>query len=128
MRRGAFSWQKFIYSQLFVVVGFIILGALTFNWARMLSRDYKVQSEIKRMEAEVTRLEAEHQKLADFNNFLQTDFFTEQEIRKNLGYVLPGEKVVILEGDDKGNKEATASAGQSLSNPEKWWQYFFGVI
>ncbi|MDP3244532.1 MAG: septum formation initiator family protein [bacterium] len=126
MRRGrhTFQFRKFIGSKGFILLGIVFLILLAANLTRTMSRDAKVKAEIRKMEQEVARLEIEQKRLADLRDFFQSDFFVEQESRKSLGYALPGEKVVVLEKSAVQTK--TVAENQPLTNPQKWWQYFFG--
>ena len=122
-RKQYFHFKKFLNSNILIIIGIVVLILLGVNLGRTLSKDYLVKREIKRLEGEVKRLEAEQKSLVDFKNFMQTDFFIEQESRKSLGYVKPGEKVIIIEQTEK---EAEKYEEENLNNPQKWWRYFFG--
>lgn len=123
-KRHPFQFRKFINSKSFILLGLIFLVLLIVNLVRTVGSDAKVKAEIKTMEQEVARLEAEQKRLSDMRDFFQSDFFIEQESRKSLGYVLPGEKVVVLEKSPSAAQQAAQT--QPLTNSQKWWQYFFG--
>lgn len=122
-RQQGFQFKKFFYSRSFIVVVLIVIFLLATNLVRTMSRDYKVRSEIRRLENEQTRLEMEQKRLSNLRDLFQSQFFVEEESRKSLGYAKPGEKMIIVEPGAisvSGNEEE-----EDLSNPQKWYKYFF---
>ncbi len=118
-----FDFKKFFYSKSFIALGLLAAILLTTNLVGTVSHDYKVRSEIKRLEDEKARLEAEQKRLSDLHNLFQSPFFVEEESRKSLGYAKPGEKMIIVEpGSIKVSGDGEE---ENLSNPQKWWKYFF---
>jgi len=55
--------------------------------------------------------------------------------KQNLGLINPGEEVIVIPksdsvsgGDAGGSGDAAAqNNGQELSNPQKWWEFFFDL-
>ena len=143
-----FSGKEFFESKLFFVVGIIVLGVLSVNLTRVQLKDRAIRSEIAKLQSEVDTLErerADHQALIAL---LGTPDFMEKEARQTLGFVKPGEQVVVIE--KKNGECPDASVGiptlrrdkmqnvrngecgdgqdgmHDMSNPRKWWVYFFG--
>ena len=126
-----FSWKKFFESKMFFVVGIIVLGVLSVNLTRAQLKDRAIRAEIAKLQSEVDALErerADHQALIAL---LDTPDFMEKEARQTLGYAKPGEQVVVIEKNAKCKMqnekcEEEGSDTRELSNPRKWWVYFFG--
>ncbi|MGE5041658.1 MAG: FtsB family cell division protein [Candidatus Levyibacteriota bacterium] len=54
--------------------------------------------------------------------YAKTDQFVEDQARRKLGLVLPGEKVVIDERIDPGKPQVITP---EMPNWQKWWKLFF---
>ncbi|MFH1173029.1 MAG: septum formation initiator family protein [bacterium] len=123
-------FKRIFSSKLFLLAVFIILALLLLSLGKNFIKRYQVNREIARLEAEIVKLESNNQELGDLIDYLNTDFFVEQEARLKLGLSKEGEKVVIIPSDKAAaqldvlpEKEYN---GKALTNPGKWWQYFFG--
>ena len=122
-QKEQFQFKKFFYSNSFIAIGLVVTILLATNLVGTVSHDYKVRSEIKRLEDEKARLEAEQKRLSDLHDLFKSPFFVEGESRKSLGYAKPGEKMIIVEPG--AIKVSGDGEEESLSNPQKWWKYFF---
>lgn len=118
------TWKKFFESPLFFVAGIALLLLLSISLTRAQLKDRAIRAEIAALQAQATALEKEQEGLTQLMALLQTPQFFEQEARKTLGYVKPGEQVVVIEQQDK--QDAHNKQDKPLSNPKKWWVYFFG--
>lgn len=98
-----------------------------------LYRSYQVDRFITMTEQQNARLRGENESLAEDFEYFQSDAYKEKMLKQNFGLVRPGEEVIILvpEGkkdpaDDQGSAQAARQYYQSLSNPQKWFIFFFG--
>ncbi|MBI4135390.1 septum formation initiator family protein [Candidatus Uhrbacteria bacterium] len=119
------TWKRFFASPLFFVVGIGLLIMLSISLTRAQFSDRQIRSEIAQLEFQVQELEGERAGYEEFLSLLKTPQFLEKEARRSLGYVLPGEKIVVIEQQDKRDTRDKQDE-QELSNPRKWWIYFFG--
>ena len=124
------TWKRFFQSRLFFVVGIGVLLLLSINLTRAQLKDRAISAETEKLQAEVNALEAERQGYDSLLSLLNTSAFLEKEARKSLGYAKPGEQVVVIEKNAEcrmQNAECEGIGGvKEVSNPEKWWIYFFG--
>lgn len=108
---------------------FIAAAALVFLIVR-LTLDARTNSgignDIKLREIEVRELEARNTELHALAGRLADESYAEEEARTRLGYQQPGEHVVILNrGGETTGTERAASDEQQVSNPIRWFWYFF---
>ncbi|MFH0951454.1 MAG: septum formation initiator family protein [bacterium] len=131
-----------ITSQIFISL--ILLGLFVFlltptikNYRQQRQIDQEIAT-LKQQVAEAEKKNNDFQKMLDY---LQSDSFTQEQARVNLGLKQSGEKVVVIT-DSSEQTEAekitteAASADSSLFNSQavrllqnlqKWLDYFFGL-
>ncbi len=128
--RKELSVKRIVSSKLFLFLGVIVLGFLIFSFGKKFLESREIDNEIREAGDEIARLEAKDGELENFLDFLSTDDFLEQEARLKFNLQKPGESVVIVPGanaarENGEGKNAAASEDKNLSNPQKWWNYFF---
>lgn len=129
MRKEKFI-KRFFASKLFLFFGLIILGLLFFVFGKKMMESRQIDKELKAMEENIHRLESQNVELNKFLSYLNTDEFVEQEARLKFNLQKPGESVVILpesnlESKDKNIQSSDKGMAVVISNPKKWWNYFF---
>ncbi len=108
----------------------LIVGVST---ARETYQEWKVDQEIKAMQSQVESLEGKKLQLTDLVQKLNAPDALDKEARARLGLQKPGEKVIVLKGLDATASVRGASAppstdaDASVSNPGKWFHYFFSL-
>ncbi|MDO8505666.1 MAG: septum formation initiator family protein [bacterium] len=127
------TWKRFFKSKLFFVVGIVVLAFLSLNLIRAQLKDRAIREEIAKSQDEVDMLEKERSGYEELRTMLNTNEFLEKEARRSLGYAKPGEQVVVIEENQtckmKNEKCTQGDEGEKqISNPRKWWIYFFGKI
>jgi cell division protein FtsB len=133
------NWlSRLLFHQItLAVLGFLILLAISVPLARNVSQRYRVSQEVKELEQEINRLEKKNSELKNLINYLQSDQFIEEQARLNLNYKKEGEKMVVIKEKDEsttsegvggevfaGNSSSQPQA-KPISNPQRWWRYFF---
>ncbi len=122
--------KRFYTSKLFLLLGFLILGLMIFSVGKKIVEGHQIEQEIKNMEKEIAALEVKNTKLNELLNYLNTEEFIEQEARLKFNLRKPGESVAILpevelQQENKNNQLVAGESGIAMSNPQKWWNYFF---
>lgn len=130
-----FRWRFFF------IINAVLILLLGFTLGREFFRARIIQKEIDALQAQADRLATRNSSLTELQTAIQTQSFIEREARLKLGMKKPGEEVVIIQ--EKKNPSADysfspvdssdplglvlADEGSSLqiSNPTKWWYYFF---
>lgn len=128
---------KLIHSKLFSVIGAVVLFFISISLGKEIYRKYQIQKEINIMREEVKKLEGDNGDLNKLIEYFKSDAFLETEARKKLNLQKPDEKVVIFtdkvdkqtvgNGELENENKNAVQKPADTSNPQKWWNYFFGV-
>lgn len=116
MRRGN-AWVRYFW------LGIILYMA--FSAGRLTYKNYQLNMEEAKLKEEVAVLENEIQDLKNKIIYYQSDSYKEKMLRAKLNLQKEGEKVVVITPEPKA--EATEEElKDNRTNPQKWWDYFFG--
>jgi len=128
--------QKVIFAVLSVLLILIIIPV-----SKNFSRRHKINTEIQNIEKEIEANEKKNSDLQKLIKYLDSQQFTEEQARLNLGFKKEGEEVVIVKNNETPkqekaeNKEITTNSifsvpninkneKKTASNAIKWWSYF----
>jgi cell division protein FtsB len=125
-----FSARWFFSSKFFSFFGIVVLGFLAFSFGKKFLEIKDIDQEIKSSQDEIAQLEAKNNDLNSLLSFLNTDAFLEQEARLKFNLQKPGESVVIIppsngKQENDGDVSTNSVGDNTLSNPQKCWNYFF---
>lgn len=119
-------WPAFFVANAAVL---LLVGASTL---RESYQGWTVDREIRNLEAQAETLEGRKLQLMELADALQSPEQVELEARKRLGWKKDGERVVVLSGYEatgtwRGTDASVVTVPREpvLSNPERWWDYFF---
>lgn len=114
----------------------VIASAVSLAFGQEVARRVSVDRQIERLTREITSSEQSTRQLDDLIATLKSSTFQEGAARTQLNLQKPGERVLVipptngsLAPDTAG--EPTDGSGESarkISNPQRWWQYFFGTV
>lgn len=132
-RQGRPGWLAVLRWPAFLVANVAILFLVGVSTIRESYRGWTVDREIRALEAQAEALEGRKMKLVELTDSLMKPEEVELEARRRLGWKKEGERVVVLTGYEAtgtwtGERSALAdvpSEPPPLSNPERWWNYFF---
>lgn len=113
---------------LFMAVNVIVLGILFVGFGREYWRNLEIERDIAALQAEGERLEGEHLESLALIADLSSEYYLESEARTKRGLGEPGEQLVIVDLPDDNNLDGEVlgvSVDDGLSNPTRWWYYFF---
>jgi cell division protein FtsB len=113
---------------LFMAVNVIVLGFLFVGFGREYWRNLEIERDIAALQAESERLEGEKLQSLALINDLSSEYYLESEARTKRGMGEPGEQLIIVDlPEDVGGEGEVlgASVDDGLSNPTRWWYYFF---
>lgn len=126
--------------RLLTVALLLLLGFLAVSFGREMIRSRSIAKDVARLQAQAASLEAKHLEITRLADTFQTEAFVEREGRLKLGLKKSGEEVVVIqsqsapmvaEGTSSDPPEGEVAEGggetasSTISNPEKWWLYFF---
>ena len=124
------SHRYFTLNTLVIVVAFLIAASWTWGAIGVMQRNYALQQSIARKEQQLLLTELETKTQEFENKYYQSDEYKELEVRRSLGYGIPGEKVIIL--PTYPEQERPQSSGSRIdatvqpSNFEQWMNFLFG--
>lgn len=134
-----FSLKKFLVSQLFIIIGLFVLIFIFVALSKEFLRSYQVNNELEELQNQIIEMEQKNQQFSEIIDYLKTSDFAEKEARKRFNLKKPGESVVVIETEqnsvvqpnpllEQNNLEEGTNniEEQNVSNPKKWWSYFFG--
>ncbi|OGH61068.1 MAG: hypothetical protein A2848_02860 [Candidatus Magasanikbacteria bacterium RIFCSPHIGHO2_01_FULL_50_8] len=117
-------------SRLVIVVVVLLFIFLLISFLRVFFKDYELRKEIERLQTDVGKLEKRKIESLDVLKKLQSDAYIEARAREELQAAKPGEAVIVVPGLSVSSTvprtlEAQPIENTELSNPLKWWYYFF---
>ncbi len=122
-------WFGFLYTKLFLIVGGIAAVWIGVAVVRGFSQRYAVSTEIETLKAEISRLERDQNDLTALLHYLDSEEFIKQEGKIKFGLKEEGERVVVINETRTESKPdlqlALATSEEEISNPRKWWKFFF---
>lgn len=132
MARDPEKNKKSFLPKLVLICGFFILAAVSFFLAKEYYRKRQIQAEITGLEQEAAKINRENLEIQDKIAYLQSQDYQEREAKDKLNLQNPGENVVVIKpgvAREQGIKAENENLPQPLppdvSNPQKWWKYFF---
>lgn len=117
-------------TKLIFISSLAILLIIGVGLTKSLQRDSEVNHEISGLNTSIKDLEKDNLELKELVEYFNSDAYIEEKARIDLGLKKAEEKVVIVSNQREkgfGNLERGTAEAQikNLSNPEKWWRYFF---
>lgn len=129
------SSTRYVYgSAVFTFLGLVIILVISAPLMESIEQKNEIEEEIQSIKQEIESLESENQDLENLIKYLKSDQFLEEQARLNFGMKKQGESVVVVTDEGKVAGVSTSSIGQTdndisgseMSNPQKWFSYFFG--
>lgn len=132
MARDPEKNKKSILAKLVLIAGFFVLAAVTFFLAKEFYKKRQIQDEISKLEQEAARINRENLEIQEKIAYLQSRDYQEREAKDKLNLQNPGENVVVIKpgvAKEQNMEIESENSPQplppSVSNPQKWWKYFF---
>ncbi|MBI2551499.1 septum formation initiator family protein [Candidatus Uhrbacteria bacterium] len=133
-------WQfRLIRSRWLLLFNLIVLSFLGLSFAREYVRANQLKGDVARLQTQAEQLQKKKVDLMELKASLQTQSSLEREARLKLGLKKPGEKVVVVheatgvampeylkDGDPLPEVFKDVTPKPYRSNPQKWWDVFFG--
>lgn len=123
-------------TKLILIGEFFLVSYLLYALTTHIYNNYQVDYHVQNFREMNEKLDRDNRKAAEDLLYYTSDEFIEKMAKQNLNLVNPGEEVIVI-SDDLLNQpvveEAGASSGDQiskyyhLSNPHKWWKFFFEI-
>ncbi len=89
-------------------------------------QSWKVNKEVENLRNQIKELKEANQEYTQKLIYYQSPSYREKIARERFGLQKPGEEVVVIVPEEKPKSEEVKEEDKK-TNPEKWWDYFFGV-
>jgi cell division protein FtsB len=119
-------WRRLLRSRLMISINLLLIGFVGWSLFREVNQGSRVSAEYADLQKQISSLEKQNQDYSGVISKLGTSGFVEREARIKLGYQKPGEQVLMLKDAASSVAPPSDIDDASLSNPQKWWRYFFG--
>lgn len=119
-------------TKIVLIVEFVLFAYMLYVLSTSLYKSYQVDNFIQSVQTENDKLQNANALLAEDYEYYKSDAYKEKIAKQNFGLVRPGEEVIILAAAQKdfltqedSTLKATSQYYNSLSNPQKWFLFFF---
>jgi cell division protein FtsB len=116
-------------TQLILVLTLPLVTYFGYGAARKAMEIHELRGRAERLRLEIDQLQARHLELTRQRDYYKTDQFVERVAREELGLIKPTEIpiVVVVKPDAVATpRRAAAPPIDERSNPQRWWDAFFG--
>ncbi len=120
-------------TKLIIVVEFLLVGYLLYSLTKNVYNSYQVDKYITAFEDENARIEEENKQKNEDYLYFTSEEYIDKIAKQNLGLVNPGEEVIIVASNSSSDtnegileEDSTVAKYSGKSNPERWWNFFFG--
>jgi cell division protein FtsB len=124
--------SKSFFSILFVIVGIVIAGWISYFAFEENKRNRQIESEINTLRSEAINLRQNNQDMKEKISYFDTSEFQEKIAKEKLNLQKDNENVAIIKPSpvlrDKqvaGENIDIKETAKENSNQRKWWDYFF---
>ena len=130
--------KRILSSKLVLVGSLILLIFICIALGKAIYRRHAIQREIQVIRQEIEKAEGKNKELSELIGYFSTDAFKEKMARQKLNLQREGETVVAIPvkkksdetmilGTNDNGQDSSAGGVQAanISNPHKWWYYFF---
>jgi cell division protein FtsB len=108
------------------ISGLAFLVFISVGLSKEIVRRHQINKEIEKVKKEIEVLEKKNQELSSIIDYLSTESFREIQARKELGFQKEGETAISIQSEEaKGEEVKKEEQNKEISNPKKWWNYFF---
>lgn len=117
-----------------IVVEIVVLVIIGVALAKEVVHKHRIERDIAELQAKADSLQNKNSNLQTLITYFESDTFTEEQARLQLGMQRPGESVVTVLGVETDQPstagvEALAmhnvNASSMENNPQRWWNHFF---
>lgn len=122
-------------TKLVLIAEFLLVSYLLYALTTHIYSNYQIDYHITNFRTTNDKITADNRKAAEDLLYYKSDAFIEKVAKQNLNLVNPGEEVIVISNDllntpivddsTASNNSDQISKYYSLSNPQKWWKFFF---
>ena len=120
-----------------VLIGeFLLVSYLLYALTTHIYNNYQIDYHINNFRAMNDKITLDNRKAAEDLAYYKSDSFIEKMAKQNFNLVNQGEEVIVISDDllqiplpevNTADNSDQISKYYSLSNPQKWWKFFFEI-
>jgi len=121
-------------TKLILICEFILVSYLLYALIVNIYQSYQIDIHIKTFQEENAKIAEENKKKAEDLLYYTSDEYIDKIAKQNFNLINPGEEVIIIpEGENipVNNEGADGDSAVKnyyyLSNPARWWKFFFEI-
>ena len=120
-------------TKIILICEFILVSYLLYSLTVNIYQSYQIDSHIKNFQEENAKIVAENKKKAEDLLYYTSSEYIDKIAKQNFNLINPGEEVIIIpEGEnipinDDASNDSAVKNYYYLSNPARWWKFFFEV-
>lgn len=124
------------FTKLIIIVEFALVSYLLYSLTKNIYNSYQVDQVIESFQEENAMIEEENRKKIEDYLYFTSEEYIDKIAKQNLGLIDNGEEVIVLaqdqskmvnDGEDSGDYKGNVLGKRGrMSNPEQWWDFFFG--
>ena len=119
-------FRRWFSSRALLLVNAVLFVFIAFALGREFIRNHSIDREIAALQSEQQWLSEEIVSLEDYQEYLVTESFLEQEAREKFGLQRPGEtQIYVEERAQEMPAPQTFSTQGVMANAQMWMWYFF---
>lgn len=122
-RRNSLFTQTVLWVTALICIAFL-LGSFTQAWSNS-----QLVQKVQLAQRQLAQTHAEHNRLVQTANHYKDSSVIESEARQQLGYVRPGDHlVIVVNANDQSqqNLHEQVPVGEKQNSWQEWWHTFFG--
>ncbi len=119
-----------------IIVGeLLVVSYLLYTLTVSVYKSYQIDQHILNFKKENDRIAEENRQKEQDYSYYTSQAYIEKIAKQNLNLVNPGEEVIIIPASDggtsgvvgglKNDDSGSDTPVKLLTNPQKWWQFFF---
>lgn len=122
--------RRFLGMRLVLAANALVLCLVIWAFGGEFLRNRELQLEIDKLQTQADTLQAKNVEATHLSDHFAESGIIEREARTKLGLQKPGESVIIVRDvtplpEGKMAVKPGTTVEPPLSNPQKWWRYFF---
>ena len=130
--------QSSNFTKAIIIIELFVVSYLLYTLTVSVYKSYQIDQHILAFKQENEQIALENKKKEQDYSYFTSDAYLEKMAKQNLNLINPGEEVIIIPSstgattgsaannkNNPDNNNDDSAQIKKLSNPQKWWKFFF---
>jgi cell division protein FtsB len=115
-----------------LITEFVFVAYMLYVLTSSIYHSYQIDQYIAQFDMENEKIAEENRRLSEDFAYYTSEAYQERIAKQNFGLIKPGEQVIVLPvedvatfEDEEAEQTKNIKRWNRLSNPQKWWVFFF---